>query len=381
LDDERAQQEIDRLGSGHIATDWGARIISDESRLYDPLSYHSGSVWPLFTGWASMGAYRYGRSHVGFQALMSNVLLREQGALGYTTELLSGDYNAPFGRSSHHQVWSEAMTVTPLLRGLLGLEVTDEGSTVRLAPQLPADWDRATVRRVRAGENVFDFFLTREEGELRIWVQFAEGLDMSKREPLKFELAPAFPLDARIKSVEVERKPVGFRVERMGDMQQAIFDIDSRRAKREPFFKQDSFSVVVKYEGGTDVFVKREAPRPGDTNAGLRVLRSRVEKDARTGEEWLRLMLEGLPGREYTLYLKSPKQFGLSSVSAGEGVALTLSSDRTLGVKFTGEPGLYVRREVSLPLSQRKPPPLRSEPFPTKKQARLPAATRRRFVS
>ncbi|HEX8117442.1 MAG TPA: GH116 family glycosyl hydrolase, partial [Pyrinomonadaceae bacterium] len=128
LEDERAQGEIDRLGSGHMATDWGARIVSDESRLYDPLSYHSGSVWPLFTGWASMGAYSYGRAHVGFQALMSNVLLREQGALGYTTELLSGDYNAPFGRSSHHQVWSEAMVAAPLLRGLLGLEVRDEGS-------------------------------------------------------------------------------------------------------------------------------------------------------------------------------------------------------------------------------------------------------------
>ncbi|HEX8119448.1 MAG TPA: GH116 family glycosyl hydrolase, partial [Pyrinomonadaceae bacterium] len=81
LEEERAQLEIDRLGSGHIATDWGARIISDESRLSDPLSYHSGSVWPLFTGWSSMGAYRYGRPHVGLQALMSNVLLREQGAL------------------------------------------------------------------------------------------------------------------------------------------------------------------------------------------------------------------------------------------------------------------------------------------------------------
>jgi glycogen debranching enzyme len=147
----RAQAEIDRLGSGHIATDWGARIISEESRLYDPLSYHSGSVWPLFTGRACMGAYAYGRPHVGFQALMAHVLLRQQGALGYTTELLSGDYNAPFGRSSHRQVWSEAMVAAPLLRGLLGVEIEDGGTTVRLAPQLPADWGEVAVRRPRAG--------------------------------------------------------------------------------------------------------------------------------------------------------------------------------------------------------------------------------------
>ena len=40
-----------------MATDWGARIISvNQSQLYDPLSYHYGSVWPLFTGWAGNGS-------------------------------------------------------------------------------------------------------------------------------------------------------------------------------------------------------------------------------------------------------------------------------------------------------------------------------------
>ncbi len=103
-----------------MATDWGMRIISDNSLLYDPLSYHSGSVWPLFTGWASVGAYRYGRPHIGYQALMGNALLTYANALGYVTELLPGDFNAPFGRSSHHQVWPEAMVVAPTLRGLSG---------------------------------------------------------------------------------------------------------------------------------------------------------------------------------------------------------------------------------------------------------------------
>ena len=101
--------QLDHIGGGALATDWGARILSNTSRLYDPLSYHYGSVWPLFTGWASVGAYRYGRPHVGYQALMANALLRSRSAMGYVTELLSGDFNAPFGRSSDHQVWSEAM--------------------------------------------------------------------------------------------------------------------------------------------------------------------------------------------------------------------------------------------------------------------------------
>src|SRR6185295_14120596 len=69
VQDDRAQSEIDHLGSAAIATDWGARLLANSSALYDPLSYHYGSVWPLFTGWAAAGAYRYGRPHVGYQAL------------------------------------------------------------------------------------------------------------------------------------------------------------------------------------------------------------------------------------------------------------------------------------------------------------------------
>src|SRR5918995_4209294 len=161
--DERAQSQIDHLGGGRMATDWGARIISDESRLYDPLSYHYGSVWPLFTGWASMGAYAYGRPHVGFQALMANALLTYDGALGFVTELLSGDFNAPFGRSSHHQVWSEAMVVAPVMRGLLGIEASDAGRTLTFAPQLPADWPRVSVHNVAVADGRFDLALGRRE--------------------------------------------------------------------------------------------------------------------------------------------------------------------------------------------------------------------------
>src|SRR5205085_449882 len=192
----------------------GARIISDESRLYDPLSYHSGSVWPLFTGWASMGAYRYGRPHVGFQALMSNVLLRRQNALGYVTELLSGDFNSPFGRSSHHQVWSEAMTVTPLLRGLLGVEIEDAGKTVRFEPQLPADWNSVEVRRVSAGASTLDFSLARGGGQMTIKVRSNDTAEHAP-EGKHVVVAPAFPLDARIRSVKADGHALGVEVERV----------------------------------------------------------------------------------------------------------------------------------------------------------------------
>ncbi|HTG13673.1 MAG TPA: GH116 family glycosyl hydrolase, partial [Blastocatellia bacterium] len=201
LDDERAQSEIDHFGSGAIATDWGARIISNRSLLYDPLSYHYGSVWPLFTGWASMGAYRYGRPHVGYQALMASALLTYSGALGYVTELLSGDFNAAFGRSSHHQVWSEAMVVTPLMRGLLGIEVSEGGRRLSFAPQLPANWDRVRARSVAVGDARYDLMLERTTGRETIKVE--RRVQVNAASAARVTVAPAFPLDARIRSVTV----------------------------------------------------------------------------------------------------------------------------------------------------------------------------------
>jgi glycogen debranching enzyme len=38
LDEKRAQLEIDHLGAATLATDWGQRLISSQSELYDPLS-------------------------------------------------------------------------------------------------------------------------------------------------------------------------------------------------------------------------------------------------------------------------------------------------------------------------------------------------------
>ena len=188
LEDDRAQRSITAFGGGGVATDWGARLLSKDSPLYDPLSYHNGSVWPLFTGWASMGAYQYGRPHVGAQALWASALLTDQDALGYVTELLSGDYNTAFGRSSHHQVWSEAMVATPLVRGMLGIEVTAGGDSVRVAPALPIDWDRVRVENAPAGDDTYSVMIERSQTAYTVRLSGLGGRAV--------EVAPALPLDA-----------------------------------------------------------------------------------------------------------------------------------------------------------------------------------------
>jgi glycogen debranching enzyme len=50
---------LQQLASANIQADWGMRIISNRSPVYSGGGYHFGSVWPLFTGWASVAEYRY----------------------------------------------------------------------------------------------------------------------------------------------------------------------------------------------------------------------------------------------------------------------------------------------------------------------------------
>src|ERR1700683_5022832 len=138
-DADHADQTITQLAAEDHHTHWCIRIIARQSKVYDGSGYHFGSVWPLFTGWASVAEYRYHRALPAFANLMANAELALM-AGGNTTEVLSGDTASPLSTASPHQTWSAAMVISPLLRGLAGLELNGLQGSIEFAPHLPADW-------------------------------------------------------------------------------------------------------------------------------------------------------------------------------------------------------------------------------------------------
>ena len=312
MQDDRAQPQLDHLGAATIATDWGDRILSNASDLYDPLSYHYGSVWPLFTGWTAVGAYRYGRPHIGFSALSANVLLTWPGALGYVTELLSGDFATPFGRSSHHQIWSEAMIVSPVVKGLLGIEPTDGGRTLRFAPALPASWNHVDVHGVHAGESIYDLAVARTSGQLTVRVTQSK-IPSADRATRRLIVAPALPLDARVRRVEVNHSPVRPEVTRTGDVQRVQIDVDAAPVVEAVFF----------YAEGTEVETDPAVPVSGAANEGLRILRAAAD------DRSLHLLLEGRGGRTYENPppLSAPRNSSRRRHAAGDERAAATSRD------------------------------------------------------
>ncbi len=163
-----ADSMLSRWASHEFSSDWGLRSLSNQSSLFDPLSYHQGTVWPLFTGWAAMAEYRGGHPLAGYQQLMSSVNLTWTQDPGGITELLSGKFNEPLGRSSSRQMWSSAMVLAVTAKGMLGLEADALHHYLRVAPALPAAWDSVDVRHMPFGSGRIDLRMRRSKGNLLI---------------------------------------------------------------------------------------------------------------------------------------------------------------------------------------------------------------------
>ena len=190
----RSGSMLSRWASQEFSTDWGTRLLSPRVAFYDPISYHQGSVWPLFTGWVSLCEYRNGRDLSGYAHLMQNADLTWAQDPGAITELLSGEFFRWFGRSTSHQLWSSAMVVTPALRGMFGLEWNRAGHELLVTPRLPAQWSDAKVLGLPVGSSRVDLEFHRAGTMLsvRITGNNSNDLSLGSRAP-----------GARIKSGEV----------------------------------------------------------------------------------------------------------------------------------------------------------------------------------
>jgi glycogen debranching enzyme len=166
---------LQQLAAHTLNTDWGLRDVANDEKIYDGMSYHQGSVWPLFTGWAALAEYRGGQPLAGYQMLMENANLTWAQDLGADTELLSGDFFVPFGRSTSHQLWSSAMVITPTLRGLFGISIDAQTKTITVNPHLPAEWDRAEVLGLQLPGIKAELHFTKKDAMLDVFLNSSDG--------------------------------------------------------------------------------------------------------------------------------------------------------------------------------------------------------------
>jgi glycogen debranching enzyme len=322
-DADHADQMISRLADFDHETDWGMRIISSNSPVYDGSGYHYGSVWPLFTGWASVGEYRYHRQYPAYFNLRANALMAQEGSLGHFTEVLSGDYFESFSTSSPHQIWSAAMVVSPILRGLFGLRTDAEAHQIMFAPHVPADWTSFAIHNVRA-ENVSAEFQYRKTQEGIVLEVKRTGMG-----DCWVEFSPAVSLRAEVLGVEMNGRSVPFKVQENAN--------DKHVSVRFPIYGGPN-SVTIRLKNDFGLVISNELPSLGGRSRGLRIISELW--NARRDE--LIVQLAGVAGTSYEIGLSNQDQ-----VAAIDGGRLT--KEGKLKVDFpTGPAESYLHAKVTL---------------------------------
>ncbi|HEY6946848.1 MAG TPA: hypothetical protein VI431_17045, partial [Candidatus Acidoferrum sp.] len=316
LDDAKADAMITQLADLDQQTDWGMRIISDHSPTFSGGGYHYGSVWPLFTGWAAVGEYRYHRAHSAYENLRANALLGFDGSLGHFSEVLSGDFYQSLSTSSPHQIWSAAMVVSPILRGMFGLAPNAVTGTLTFTPHVPADWTSFSIRNVAIGSAKIDLHYAKDlEG---ITLEAKPLVDSSGNTPLSLDFQPSISLRAKVLGATLNGHPVQFHVEQNAADQHVLVSIPLTPGT-------NALHIRVKDDFGL-AYVST-LPALGSTSEGLRI----VSETWSAAHDRLTLAVSGHAGHEYRLSVWNPAQ--IASVS-GAKLSKSPGSKAELVVEF-----------------------------------------------
>jgi hypothetical protein len=324
LNPARADRMLREVASAALTTDWGVRPLSQYHRLYEPLHYNNGAVWPFVTGFAATAQYRAHRAWAGFDLVQDVAQTTFDFARGRNPELISGAYYQPLDTAVPDQFFATSMLVTPLVRGLLGVEVDSPDCAVRLAPQIPANWDSLDVRNVRTGCGVLDFSVRRRPG----WYQISVRRQGPGR-PMRLTLAPALPLGTEVRAVRIDGAATLAELEatRHDLSVVAVVTLDASR------------TLEIEHHGGVDPIPPNQRSEIGDPVQGIRL----VDWERR-GDRFV-LTVEGRPGRSYELGLATERPFqrvlGATQIGHRAGIA-------TLRLDVPGDSDRYLRREIGL---------------------------------
>ena len=257
LSREHAARTLAAIASPSLTTDWGARMLASDHRLYDPSHYNMGAVWPFVTGFVAWGHYAYDRAWAGYPLIHALSRLTFDWARGRHPELLSGDRYRPLDEAVPQQFFATSMFVTPLLRGLLGWDANAPAGTARLAPALPPGWPTAEARRLRVGAALVDATIVQSTTSLAITLR-AEGPQVD------VTLAPSLPPGATDVRVTVTG---GVAVPRRALAPAA----DATR--REVTVRPGPVPVTARFtwKGGLSLSPVLTQLSPGDRSHGLRV--------------------------------------------------------------------------------------------------------------
>ena len=154
LDDSEAAATAERLLDDQLYSGWGVRTLGAREAGYNPLGYHTGTVWPHDNSLIAAGLARYGHDSAA-GAIASTMLAAAPYFEHRLPEVFAGFPSAlttvpvAFPTASRPQAWA-AGTPLLLLTTLLGLQPGDTDHEA----DLPHPIGRVALRRRPGGSTV-----------------------------------------------------------------------------------------------------------------------------------------------------------------------------------------------------------------------------------
>jgi glycogen debranching enzyme len=166
----RARDVADRLMGPGMFSGWGIRTYAEGQPGYNPIGYHTGSVWPHDTSLIAAGLKRYGFDDES-NRLVGHVFQAAQHFEDYRLpELFCGfdrdqsSLPVPYPVACSPQAWAAGASFL-FLETMLGLRAhAGQGELELRHPNLP-DWiGRVTLNNLRVGEASVDLLFHRWRG-------------------------------------------------------------------------------------------------------------------------------------------------------------------------------------------------------------------------
>ncbi len=171
-EERQAALVIQNLLAKDSFSGWGIRTLSSKEVLYNPVSYHNGSVWPHDNAIIAKGLAHYGfKYHLNrlFQGLFEASVYFPYHRM---PELFCGfsrrpdEGPTPYPVACNPQAWAAA-SVFFLLEASLGLRFTAKGLCF-CRPSLPRFLRRVHLRNLRVGEASLDLDIVNHETDVTI---------------------------------------------------------------------------------------------------------------------------------------------------------------------------------------------------------------------
>ncbi|MEA2333186.1 MAG: hypothetical protein QOH58_3324 [Thermoleophilaceae bacterium] len=174
LTSERARSVRDTLMGDGMFSGWGIRTLADGHPGYNPIGYHTGSVWPHDNALIACGLREYGLDD-DFERLFGTLLEASSQFADYRLPELFGGHDripgespVPYPVACRPQAWA-AGSIPHLLATGLGLRADGLARRLHLArPTMPSWLDWAELRGLRVAGASVDLRFERSGDEVDV---------------------------------------------------------------------------------------------------------------------------------------------------------------------------------------------------------------------